>query len=308
MSLLRRLHEDLDLCPELRDELMAALQDECPLSPREGGFIRAGYQPRLDELRQLASGGKEWIARYQAQQLQESGIPSLKVGFNKVFGYYIEVTNAHRDKVPTTYIRKQTLKNAERYITPELKEYEEKVLSADEKSKELEYELFLELRDRVQAAAPRLAGDGRRAGADWMCSSGLAELARRHGYCRPQLVEESSPARSSTAGIRCWTSSSRRGRSCPTTRWPMPTNGLILLITGPNMAGKSTYIRQVALIALMAQTGSFVPASSATVRRRRPHLRPRGSQRRTVEGPEHVHGRDDGDGADSEHGDAHAAW
>ncbi len=176
-DLLQRLWTNLDPCPELRDELLAALQDECPLSTREGGFIRPGFSPALDELRQLASGGKEWIAQYQARQLQESGIPSLKVGYNKVFGYYIEVTNTHRDKIPASYIRKQTIKNAERYITPELKEYEEKVLSADEKSQELEFELFVQLKDRVQSFARRLV-----ATADVLAQLdvliGLAELAR----------------------------------------------------------------------------------------------------------------------------------
>ncbi len=144
------------LCEPLRDKLLAALDDECPLHLRDGGFIRAGYSPPLDDLRQLASGGKQWIAEYQAQQIESTGITSLKVGFTKVFGYYLEVTNAHKDKVPAHFVRKQTLKNAERYITDELKQYETKVLSADEQALQLELEIFCEMRDEVARNLPAL--------------------------------------------------------------------------------------------------------------------------------------------------------
>ncbi len=162
--LLNQLEGELDLCPDLRARLDAALEEECPLVSRDGGFIRPGFNPELDNLRELTTGGKQWIARYQSEEATRTGIPSLKVGFNSVFGYYIEITHTHRDKVPDGYIRKQTVKNAERYITPELKEYEEKVLTADEKAKELEHELFLELREMVAAGSPTVALDGRRAG------------------------------------------------------------------------------------------------------------------------------------------------
>ncbi len=151
-ELLNQLEAQIDLCPELRSKLDAALVDDCPLTSREGGFIRDGYNEELDALRELARGGKQWIAQYQSDVTEQSGIPNLKVGYNKVFGYYLEVTNAHREKVPDYFIRKQTVKNAERYITPELKEYEEKVLTADEKAKDLEFQLFLELRDAVAAS------------------------------------------------------------------------------------------------------------------------------------------------------------
>src|SRR5262249_18390883 len=134
--------------------------DDPPLAIKEGGLIRDGYHPTLDELREIARGGKSWIAKFQAEQIRRTGIPSLKVGFNKVFGYYIEVTNTHRDRIPADYIRKQTVKNAERYITPELKEYEDKVLRAEDRANELEYELFVTLRDRVAADAPRLVQAG----------------------------------------------------------------------------------------------------------------------------------------------------
>src|SRR5262249_25539459 len=150
------LESRLELCPDLRAALDAALVDDPPLAAREGGIIRPGYALDLDELRQIARGGKEWIARFQAEQIERTGINSLKVGFNKVFGYYIEITHTHAAKIPTDYQRKQTLKNAERYITPELKEYEDKVLSAEDKSHEREYELFLALRAQVAAEMERL--------------------------------------------------------------------------------------------------------------------------------------------------------
>ena len=143
-----------------------ALVDDCPLVARDGGFIRSGYRAELDELRELMAGGKQWMAEYQAAECQRTGIPNIKVGFNSVFGYYLEVTHAHRDKVPTEYIRKQTIKNAERYITPELKEYEEKVLAAEERAKELELDLFAQLRELVAAAAGATASHGRRPGGD----------------------------------------------------------------------------------------------------------------------------------------------
>src|SRR5581483_1352903 len=154
--LLQELEARLELCPDLREALDAALSEEPPLSPREGGIIRRGYDSDLDELHAVARGGKEWIARFQADEITRTAIPSLKVGYNKVFGYYIEITHAHASKIPSDYQRKQTLKNAERYITPELKAYEEKVLSAEEKIHEREYELFVALRDRVAAQTGRL--------------------------------------------------------------------------------------------------------------------------------------------------------
>ncbi|MBI3469363.1 MAG: DNA mismatch repair protein MutS [Planctomycetes bacterium] len=262
-SLLSKLEVDLDLCPEIRGQLDAALEEDCPLASREGGFIRAGFKAELDSLRELAAGGKQWIARYQAQESERSGIPSLKVGFNKVFGYYIEVTHTHGQKVPDHYIRKQTVKNAERYITPELKEYEEKVLTADEKACDLEHELFVQLREAVAGYARRLqASAAVLAQIDVLTS--LAELARHSGYCRPQLVAEPvlrlTDARHPVLDARL-----PAGTFVPNDVTAGPDDGMMLLITGPNMAGKSTYIRQVALITLMAQMGSFVPARTATI-------------------------------------------
>ena len=162
---LRELEANLELCPDLRSMLDAALVDDPPLSPREGGLIRPGYNKELDELRDIARGGREWIAQFQAQEITRTGIASLKVGFNKVFGYYIEITHTHATKIPADYQRKQTLKNAERYITPELKEYEQKVLSAEEKSQAREYDLFLQLRRPGRRPDASLAADRRNASA-----------------------------------------------------------------------------------------------------------------------------------------------
>jgi len=260
---LQELEASLDLCPEIRGRLEAALADDCPLLSRDGGFIRAGYNDRLDELRQLASGGKQWIAEYQAAEAERTGISSLKVGFNKVFGYYLEVTHAHRDKVPDDYIRKQTVKNAERYVTPALKEHEEKLLSADEQSKQLEYELFLQLRDAVAEQLSRLEQTARTL-SEIDVLAALADLARARGYCRPTMTEDAVLA-IAYGRHPVLDALAPEGTFVPNDVVADDEHGRMLVITGPNMAGKSTYIRQVALITLMAQVGSFVPARSATI-------------------------------------------
>ena len=211
-----------------------------------------------------------------AHESERTGIPNLKVGFNKVFGYYLEVTNTHQGKVPDDYIRKQTVKNAERYITPELKEYEERVLAADEKSKELEYDLFLGLREAVAASRRQVQ----------QTAAVLAQIDvwrpwriwRKRNYCRPHLVEQ--PVLSILDGRRpVLDVAEPDGTFVPNDVAAGGEEGLILLITGPNMAGKSTYIRQVALITLLAQIGSFVPARGAIrteplARRAGPHCSP----------------------------------
>ena len=262
-TLVKTLDAAVDLCPNLCERLETALVDECPISASDGGFIRPGHDEQLDSLRDLARGGKQWIAEYQAKESQRSGIPNLKVGFNKVFGYYLEVTNAHHDRVPDDYIRKQTLKNAERYITPELKEYEEKVLSADEKAKELEYDLFLALRDAVAAERKRIQATAA-ALAHLDVLAGLAELARSRGYCRPE-ISEAATLRIVDGRHPVLDITEPEGTFVPNDTGIGGEQGTIALITGPNMAGKSTYIRQVALITLMAQMGSFVPAKQATI-------------------------------------------
>ncbi|MHB8970031.1 MAG: DNA mismatch repair protein MutS [Pirellulaceae bacterium] len=262
-ALLRQLEADLDPCQDLRDQLAAALVDECPLTVREGGIIRPGFHAELDHFRELAAGGKQWIAQYQAREIERTGISKLKVGYNKVFGYYMEVSAAQQQHIPDDYIRKQTIKNAERYITPELKEYEEKVLSADEKGKALEYELFIALRETVHAAARRLQVTA----ASLACLdvlASLAELASRQRYSRPLLMDEPVlkiiDGRHPVLDIL-----EPQGTFVPNDTVADAKAGVILLITGPNMAGKSTYIRQVALLTLLAQIGSFVPATRAEI-------------------------------------------
>ncbi|MCA9065973.1 MAG: DNA mismatch repair protein MutS, partial [Planctomycetaceae bacterium] len=266
---LQTLEQRLELCPEARTSIRETLVDEPPLTLMDGGVIRPGFNGQLDELRDLARGGKQWIAAYQAKESQRTGIPNLKVGFNKVFGYYLEVTAAHWDKVPDDYIRKQTLKNQERYITPELKEYEDKVLRAEDQSKALEQELFAALREQIARYVPLLLRT-----ADVLAEvdvfSGLAQLASTAGYCRPELTAE--PVMDIREGRhpvldRLMPSGQfvpndvRLGIEDPAS--DRPVAGRVQVITGPNMAGKSTYIRQAALMTIMAQMGSFVPASEA---------------------------------------------
>lgn len=262
-SLVQELQSRINLFEELRTQLESALGDDCPTTIKDGGFIKPGYHARLDELRSLAAGGKDWIANYQATITAESGISSLKVGYNRVFGYYLEVTNTHREKIPPTFIRKQTLKNAERYITPELKEYEEKILSADDQALQLELELFEQLRLAVLRHSHPLR-ETAQAIAQVDALRGLAVLAARHGYCRPQLTDDRS-LRIVAGRHPVLDATNPELAFVPNDTQLDTETGLIALITGPNMAGKSTYIRQVALLCLMAQMGSFVPAKQATL-------------------------------------------
>lgn len=253
----------LHLCPELRSRLEAALCDECPINASEGNFIRDGYDDELDSLRALAKGGKEWIADYQRRQMDETGIPNIKVGYNRVFGYYLEVTNTHRDSVPDFFIRKQTLKNCERYITPELKEYEEKVLAADDQASAREQFLFLQLRTLTHDQLSVLQEvAGAMAELDVLASQG--EIAATRGWARPTLTGD-SVLRIEAGRHPVLDVTLPQGEFVPNDCITSPEAGMIQLITGPNMAGKSTYIRQVALITLMAQAGSFVPAASAEI-------------------------------------------
>jgi DNA mismatch repair protein MutS len=261
--LLQSLSQKIALLPHLRDKLFAALEEQLPLSAKEGGIIKQGYDFDLDELRNISISGKEWMANFQAQEIARTGISSLKVGFNQVFGYFIEITHTHTAKVPPDYQRKQTLKNAERYITPELKEQEEKVLNAQEKLEKCEYELFLQLRELASSHTLELMATAETlAIADVLCS--LAELASERGWTRPDIVEK--PILDIVDGKHpVLEQTMPSGTFVPNSASLHPEHGMFLLITGPNMGGKSVYIRQVALITLLAHVGSFVPASRVIV-------------------------------------------
>ena len=256
-ALLGDLESRLDLCPDLRELLDTALVDDPPVSPREGGLVREGYDKELDELRSITRDGKEWIARFQAQEITRTGIPSLKVGFNQVFGYYIEVTHTQAGKVPADYQRKQTLKNAERYVTSDLKAYEEKVLTAEEKIHQREYDIFLALRDQVAAQTRRLLQTADvLAALDVLASLGEVAVARQ--YCRPELCDE--PVLEIQEGRHpVLEQILPPGTFVPNDVSLSSDQGCLWLITGPNMAGKSTFIRQVALLTLLTHMGSLVP-------------------------------------------------
>jgi len=246
--------------PDLVELLLRAVVEEPPLAIKEGGMIRDGFDAALDELRNATRGGKDWIAKLQMDEIASTGISSLKVRFNSVFGYYIEVTKANLDKVPAHYIRKQTIANGERFITPELKEMEGKILGAEERSVKLEYELFQRLRESVLGKLKEIQQTaGALAQLDVLAA--FAETARLHHYCRPQVLDEG------VVQIRDGRHPVLEQNLLDERFVPNDTvlggETQIALITGPNMAGKSTYIRQVALITLLAHTGSFVPAAEA---------------------------------------------
>ena len=261
-SLLGSLAGELVEMPDLAELLGRAIGDEPPMALKEGGLIRDGFDPALDELRAASRSGKDWIAKLQQDEIERTGIASLKVRFNSVFGYYLEVTRSNLDKVPPHYVRKQTIANGERFITPELKEMEGKILGAEERALKLEYELFLRVREAVLQRLPDLQQTaGALAQLDALCS--FAETARLFSYCCPKVGNEGiltlrdgrHPVLEQNVGDE---------RFVPNDTQLDPTLQ-IALITGPNMAGKSTYIRQVALLAVLAHTGSFIPAAEARV-------------------------------------------
>jgi DNA mismatch repair protein MutS len=262
-GLLEELAGRLAEAPDLVELIGRAIVDEPPLALKEGGLIREGFDAPLDELRAAMRDGKEWVARLQQDEIQRTGIASLKVRFNSVFGYYIEVTKANLDKAPAHYIRKQTIAGGERFITPELKEMEGKILGAEERSMKLEFELFQRVREEVLGQLPRLQQTAG-ALAELDALAGLAETARLYNYCRPEIGEEGileiregrHPVLEQTPGGERFVPNDAR----------LDHDGQqLLLITGPNMAGKSTFVRQVALITLLAHAGSYVPAAAARI-------------------------------------------
>ncbi len=259
---LSHIAHSLDAVPEVTDLIKRSISDSPPAVTRDGGFIRKGYSKELDELRAVSSGGKDWLARLEADERRRSGIQNLKVRYNKVFGYYIEVTKTNLANIPSDYIRKQTLVNAERFITPELKEWEARILNAEEKSRELELRLFGEITAEVSSYISRIQRTAELIATLDVLTS-FADVSEEMNYTRPEIndgdaivIEEGRHPvieKNSTDGF---VSNDLR----------LDTgNEQILILTGPNMAGKSTYIRQVALIVLMAQLGCFVPARRAVV-------------------------------------------
>lgn len=261
--MLARLAGEIDALDHVTTTIRTSIVDDPPVNVREGGIIRKGLNDELDMLRSAATDGRDWIANLEASERDKTGVRNLKVGYNSVFGYYIEVSKANQKLVPDYYIRKQTTANGERFITPELKEYEARVLGADEKAVELEYRLFTEVREKVADEA-RSVGRVARAVAEMDVLASLAEVAAANGYIRP-VADDSEEI------------IIRNGRHPVVEQFLVderfvPNDSLLncetdqlLIITGPNMAGKSTYLRQVALIVLMAQIGSFVPADEAKI-------------------------------------------
>jgi DNA mismatch repair protein MutS len=260
---LGELRDRIECFEDLAALLARALVDDPPPVVTEGGMFRVGYDETLDELRDLSRNAKDWIAAYQASEAERTGIPSLKVGYNKVFGYYLEVTHAHREKVPVDYKRKQTLTNAERYVTPVLSEHEEKVLRADERARDLERRLFSELRAEVAERIPGMQATAAVV-AELDALAALAEVAATSDFVRPELTDDLTldlrDARHPV--VEHHLDSGERFVANDT---DLDAEHRIALITGPNMAGKSTYIRQTALIVLMAHMGSFVPATRARI-------------------------------------------
>ncbi len=258
------LKGNLDPLEHIVERINTSISDNPPLSLGEGYVIRKGFSPELDELRDLSLNAKSWIANQQEGERERTGIPKLKISYNRVFGYYIEVSNAHKDKVPDNYIRKQTLVNSERYITPELKEYEDKILNAEDNIATLEQEIFNEIRNSVAVEALAIQ---KNAGiiSELDCFQSLAECAAQYNYVKPELTD------SDVLDIK-------EGRH-PVVERIMPpgekftpndcrlsnSDDQIIILTGPNMAGKSVFLRQMGLIVLMAQIGSYVPAKSAEI-------------------------------------------
>jgi DNA mismatch repair protein MutS len=257
-----QLAAQLTELPQIVNLIARAIVDEPPLALKEGGLIRDGFDAALDETRQAMREGKDWIARLQQEEIEKTGIASLKIRFNSVFGYYIEVTKSNLDKVPAHYIRKQTIANGERFITPELKEMEGKILGAEERSTKLEYDLFLRVREETLSAL-RPIQDSAAALAQLDVLAAFAETARLFSYCRPRMTEQTAlvirdgrhPVLEQNLVEERFVPNDVR----------LDSAMQIALITGPNMAGKSTFIRQAALLALLAHTGSFVPAAEAEV-------------------------------------------
>jgi len=260
---LGELQQELDELADVERLLAGAIVDEPPFSVREGGFIREGYHEEVDRLRQILSGGKGIIAEVEAREKERTGIKSLKVGYNKVFGYYIEVSKSYYELVPADYIRKQTLANCERYITQELKDLEHTILTANDRVVALEFELFTQLREQVAGQMARIQATAA-AVAELDTLLSFAAVAVKQNYCCP-IVDEGPVIEIHDGRHPVVERMLKDSLFVPNDTYMGQEEGRVAIITGPNMAGKSTYMRQVALITLMAQVGSFVPARMARV-------------------------------------------
>ncbi|MCI9123035.1 MAG: DNA mismatch repair protein MutS [Eubacterium sp.] len=262
-ALLGTVQNDLDDLQDIYDLIKHSIEEEAPVSVREGGILKNGFTEEIDQLREARTNGKTWLADVEKREREQTGIKNLKIKYNKIFGYYLEVTNSYKNMVPEHYVRRQTLANAERYITPELKELEDMILGAEDKLVAMEYEIFCEIRKKIASEVVRIQKTAKAVAALDVLAS-LATVAEENHYCRPKL---------NTSG----TIDIREGRH-PVVEKMIPhdmfiTNDTYLdngsrrisIITGPNMAGKSTYMRQTALIVILAQIGSFVPAKSADI-------------------------------------------
>jgi len=260
---LRALHDGLDELPDVAKLIVEAIADEPPLNLADGGAIRAGYHAELDELRDLSRNGRQFIAQIETRERERTGIQSLKVRFNNVFGYYIEISKANLRLAPADYERKQTLVNAERFTTPELKDYERKVLDAEEKILALEKDLFGEVRKMAADHGQRIRQTAA-AIAELDVTASLAQVAAENRYTRPRFSNnDEMRIEAGRHPVIERLTEQDSGRFIPNDLFLNSSSDLIAVITGPNMGGKSTYLRQAALIALMAQMGSFVPAGAA---------------------------------------------
>ena len=262
-ALLTELSENISSLKEVYEKIDSAVKEDPPLAIKEGGLIKEGYSPELDDIKEASSGSLEWIMGLEAREKQRTGIKALKVGFNKVFGYYIEVSKKNSDAVPEDYIRKQTLVNCERYITPELKEMESLVLNAESRINALEYELFTEVRNYLKTFTREIQ-DTADAISELDVLASFAEVSSRNGYVKP-CVNDGDNIDIKGGRHPVIEQTSDGGTFVSNDTYVNRTDQSMLLITGPNMAGKSTYMRQTALIVLMAQIGCFVPADSAEI-------------------------------------------
>jgi DNA mismatch repair protein MutS len=261
---LQHISGELDTCPNSKTSIFNTLMEQPPATAVKGGFIKEGVSAELDELRNISSGGKEYLTQLQNKEAASTGISSLKIGYNNVYGYYLEVTHAHKDKVPAEWIRKQTLTTAERYITPELKVYEEKILGAEDKILTLETQLYQGLMDAVQKDMQLLQKNGQ-----WIgvldCLICFANIAKANKYCKPTLTENTVLNIQSGRHPVIEQNLAIDQAYIPNDVYLDPSTQQIIILTGPNMSGKSAVLRQTALITLMAHMGSYVPAEAASV-------------------------------------------